>query len=397
MKPATKSDIPGLVESRVNELNKDKGFTLAEAKPYSVFNVDSDNTQLPFFGDSVSIQRYDVVAWPFIQKWYEKGLSQFWRPEEVDVTKDKTDFESLDPWEKHIFLSNLRRQIMLDSIQGRAPVAAFLAIASTPEMEFSVIEWTRQEAIHSLSYTHIIRNVLNSPSEVFDEILNIKEIVDCAKDISVYYDDAIRWAGMKMAGRVFTREDTMNHKRAFWRALFAANALEGIRFYVSFACSWAFPQFLNGKMEGNAKIIRQIARDETDHLALTQALLNRLPRMDPDFAIIREELRGEMTQMFMAVVEQEKQWAHFLFKEGSMLGLNAKILCTFVDWLATIRMAAIGHPYPGEATTDNPLGWIMHWLTNVDVQYALQEAEASDYLTGILSGSVADGLFLNIS
>lgn len=360
--------------------------------PFSIFNTLSDNTRLPFFGDPVNIQRYDQVAWPFVRRWYEKGLSQFWRPEEVDVTKDKADYESLEGHEKHIFIGNLKRQSMLDTIQGAAPQEAFGAWTSTPEMQFAVLEWTRQEAIHSLSYTHILKNTVNDPGIVFDHILDVSEIVDCAHDIAIYYDDMIKYAGMRMAGRVFTREDMLNAKRAFWRAMFAANSLEGIRFYVSFACSWAFPQFLNGKMEGNAKIIRQIARDEQDHLMLTQTILNRYPKMDPDFAMIREELRGEMTELYVKVAEQEKEWSKYLFKDGAMLGMNHHTNCQFIDWLATQRMAAIGHPYPGEATKDNPYPWINEYLNNDQMQYALQEAEAADYLTGILSGSVTDGL-----
>lgn len=210
---------------------------MSEQKQFSVFDPSSDNTGLPFFGDPVSIQRYDVVAWPFVQKWYEKGLSQFWRPEEVDITKDKADFATLNEAEKHVYFSNLKRQTMLDSIQGAAPFEAFAAWASTPEMQFAILEWTRQEAIHSLSYTHILRNTVNDPGIVFDHVLDVAEIVDCAHQISVYYDDMVQYSGMRMAGRIFTQEDLMNAKRAFWRALFAANTLEGIRFYVSFACS----------------------------------------------------------------------------------------------------------------------------------------------------------------
>ncbi|QIG62162.1 ribonucleotide reductase of class Ia (aerobic), beta subunit [Salmonella phage P46FS4] len=364
---------------------------MSEQKQFSVFDPSSNNTGLPFFGDPVSIQRYDIVAWPFVQKWYEKGLSQFWRPEEVDITKDKADYATLTPAEKRIYESNLKRQTMLDSIQGAAPFEAFGPWASTPEMQFAVLEWTRQEAIHSLSYTHILRNTVNDPGIVFDHVLDVAEIVDCAHQISTHYDDMVRYSGMRMAGRAFTREDMMNAKRAFWRALFAANTLEGIRFYVSFACSWAFTQFQK-KMEGNAKIIRQIARDEQDHLILTQTLLNRLPGMDPDFEIIREELRGEMTQMFLDVGNQEKQWADYLFQDGSMLGLNAKILHHMVDWLLTHRMGAIGHPYPGEPRKECPVPWINEWLNNKTMQYALQEAEAPDYLMGVLTGSVSDGL-----
>lgn len=365
---------------------------------HTVFNTDNKtqvNKTLPFFGEPLNIQRYDQVAWPFLKRWYEKGLQQFWRPEETDCTKDKADYESLQAHEQHIFKSNIRRQILLDSIQGRAPFETFLPWTSSPEMEFAVVEWGRQEAIHSLSYTHILQGVLNDPSPIFDEMLEIREIVDCAGDVSKYYDDLLTWTGMKLAGRIFTKQDMWDVKKAFWRALFSANSLEGIRFYMSFACSFAFPQFYNGKMEGNAKIIRLIARDEQDHMVLTQTLLNRLPKIDKDFAIIRDELRAEMTALYCSVADQEKGWVRFLFQDGPMVGLNEKTSYNYIDWLADVRMKQVGHQYPHDAPTKSPYGFMDEWLNNKETQYALQEAEASDYLGGVTTGSIDSELKFN--
>jgi len=264
--------------------------------------------QTCFFGKQVNIARYDKQRYNIFEKLTDKQLGFFWRPEEVDLSRDGKDFKGLSDHEKHIFTSNLKRQILLDSVQGRAPSLAFLPICSLPELETWIQTWTFSETIHSRSYTHIIRNVYSDPSRVFDEMLDIQEIADCAADISEYYDALIEmnnlnsidpyWVGDRQA------VDPYQHKKALWLCLNAVNALEGVRFYVSFACSWAFAEVK--KMEGNAKIIKLIARDENVHLASTQQLLKILPKEDPDFARIQEETRDECISMFSRVVDQEK-------------------------------------------------------------------------------------------
>lgn len=346
-----------------------------------------------FFDGEPGIQRYDIVRHAQVERMNGVMLSQFWRPEEVDVTKDKGDFAGLNEAEKHIFLSNLKRQIVLDSVQGREPLNVFLPLASTPEMECAVTEWSFQELIHSRSYTHIIRGVLNDPSEVFDHIMEIEEIADLATDISKYYDDLNRFNVMTQAidlGIAASGDySEYEHKKAFWRAMFAVNALEGVRFYVSFACSWAFME-IKKKMEGNAKIIKLICRDENNHLKLTQTILTRLLKEDPDFVRIEVECREEMTQLFMDVVEQEKGWAEYLFKDGSMLGLNYSVCCDYIDWIASKRMGAIGLTYSANVPTKNPLPWTDHWIAGDIKQTALQEAENDSYLLGVVNGSAEE-------
>jgi ribonucleoside-diphosphate reductase beta chain len=338
----------------------------------SVFNNNTfDATQETcFFGKSVNIARYDKQRYSIFEKLTEKQLGFFWRPEEVDLSRDSKDFKALNDHEKHIFTSNLKRQILLDSVQGRAPSLAFLPICSLPELETWIQTWAFSETIHSRSYTHIIRNVYPDPSRVFDEMLDIEEILDCAEDISKYYDKLIDY-------NKGTWDDEYAHKKALWLCLNAVNALEGVRFYVSFACSWAFAEVK--KMEGNAKIIKLIARDENVHLASTQQLLKILPKEDEDFARIQEETRSECIDMFYKVVEQEKAWARYLFKNGSMIGLNEQLLCEYVDHIAAKRMGNIGlNGKPGP----NPLPWTQKWIAGSDVQVAPQETEITSYISG---------------
>ena len=357
---------------------------------FSVFDATNkrDATKVKaFFDEPVTIARYDRQKYPFLEKLTEKQLSFFWRPEEIEIYRDAKDFKALTNHEAHIFTSNLKRQILLDSVQGRAPTIAFGPICSLPELENWILTWAFSESIHSRSYTYIIRNVYPDPSIVFDEMLDIKDLVDCAKDISVDYDKLIRM------NSIYTLKDELNgigydyndpvvlyeHKKAVWLALMSVNILEGVRFYVSFACSWAFAELK--KMEGNAKIIKLIARDENLHLAGTQQLLKVLPTDDPDFAKIREETKDQSIKMFIEAVNQEKAWAHFLFKDGSMIGLNEQLLNEYIEWIANRRMTAVGlqGPYKGGS---NPLPWTQKWIAGSDVQVAPQETQISSYTVG---------------
>ena len=357
----------------------------------SVFNIKTKShiNSLAFLDPAggVTIQRYDTLKYRQFDKLTDRQLGFFWRPEEVDVVRDAKDFKELTPFEQHIFTSNLKRQILLDSVQGRAPTAAFSPIVSIPELETWVATWTFNETIHSRSYTHIIRNVYNDPSIIFDSLTDVEEIVNCAKDISKYYDDLIDAAtaykylgvGKHTVNGKEINVDLYDIKKKLWLAINSVNALEGIRFYVSFACSWAFAELK--KMEGNAKIIKLICRDENLHLASTQTLLKILPQDDPDFVSIKESTLGECEAMFLAAAEQEKSWAKYLFKDGSMIGLNYQLLCDYIDWLTCKRMHTVGLKCHIK-TGSNPLPWTQKWIAGAEVQVAPQETEISSYVVG---------------
>jgi len=362
---------------------------------YSVFdsNNKKDHTKVNcFFDDAPTIARYDRQKYSWIEKLTDRQLGFFWRPEEVDIYKDAKDFKDLTIHEQHIFTSNLKRQIILDSVQGRAPTVAFGPICSLPELETWITTWAFSETIHSRSYTHIIRNIYPNPSKIFDEIMDIPEIVECAGDISKYYDDLIWWNNLPK--NQYERDTEYKHKKALWLALMSVNILEGVRFYVSFACSWAFAEVK--KMEGNAKIIKFIARDENLHLAGTQQLLKALIKEDEDFARISEETRQVCIDLFVAAVNQEKLWASYLFRDGSMVGLNEALLSEYIEWIANKRMTAVGLPttYKGGS---NPLPWTQKWISGSEVQVAPQETEITSYINGGVKKDVTNDTFKGFS
>ena len=365
---------------------------------YSVFDSNNKKDHMSvkaFFDDAPTIARYDKQKYPWIEKLTDKQLGFFWRPEEVDVYRDAKDFKDLTPHEQHIFTSNLKRQILLDSVQGRAPTIAFAPICSLPELETWIQTWTFSETIHSRSYTHIIRNIYPNPSKVFDEITDIAEIIDCAKDISKYYDELIDMNNrLASSSHEHLIPNSYHHKKMLWLALMSVNILEGVRFYVSFACSWAFAEVK--KMEGNAKIIKFIARDENLHLAGTQQLLKALTKEDEDFAKIAEETRDVCIKLFVDAVDQEKEWAKYLFKDGSMLGLNEALLSEYIEWIANKRMTAVGLPSPYKGGS-NPLPWTQKWISGAEVQVAPQETEITSYVVGGVKKDLTNDTFKGFS
>jgi ribonucleoside-diphosphate reductase beta chain len=370
----------------------------------TVFNKDKVNTkkQPMFFGAPLGIQRYDTYKYPVFDKLTQTQLGYFWRPEEVSLQKDRGDYQSLRPEQKHIFTSNLKYQIMLDSVQGRAPGMAFIPYCSLPELEACMEVWGFMEMIHSRSYTHIIKNVYADPAEVLDTILDDAMILSRAETVTGAYDDFINHAQSYGSGNQWEHAlegvpcaeyDLYELKRKLYRAVVNVNILEGIRFYVSFACSFAFGELK--LMEGSAKIISLIARDENQHLVLTQNIINKWRQGDdPDMVRIAEEEEQWVYQAFEAAVTEERIWADYLFQKGSMIGLNAKLLTQYVEWVANRRMKAIGlKPVYDVAAKNNPLPWTEHWISSKGLQVAPQETENESYIVGGIKQDVKKDTF----
>jgi ribonucleoside-diphosphate reductase beta chain len=383
--------------------------TIGEAMTVLNKTTTNHTTAKMFFDEPLGMQRFDTLKYRAFDKLTDKQLGFFWRPEEVDILRDAADFKNLTPHEQHIFTSNLKRQIVLDSVQGRAPAESFGSIVGLPELENWIITWTFSETIHSRSYTHIIRNIYANPSKVFDEMMDISEIVDCADSISKHYDELIemtKWYQLLGEGQFLVTDKTTQEpklidvnlyklKKLLYLCIASVNILEGVRFYVSFACSWAFAELK--KMEGNAKIIKLIARDENVHLGSTQQILKLLPQDDPDFIKIAKECEQEVIQMFVEAVEQEKEWANYLFKDGSMIGLNAKLLTDYIEWIANKRITAIGMKSPYNVPRANPLPWTQKWISGAEVQVAPQETEISSYVIGGTKQDVSKDTFKGFS
>lgn len=354
-------------------------------KPSLYTSKKIDFTKEPmFFGEGKNLQRYDVQKYPFYDKLSNRMLSYFWRPEEVSLTKDNNDFNLLSDQERFIFTENLKYQILLDSVQGRSPFLTFGQAVTIPEVEEAIIIWDFFETIHSMSYSYIIKNVYPNPEKIFDDIMENTMIEERAGAVTHHYNEFYQYLikyqaqqlGMKGEKEITLRE----LKKKMYLALISVNILEGVRFYVSFACAFAFAE--NKKMEGNAKIIKFIARDENEHLAITIKMIRDLRnRPEEGFVEIAAELDDEVYALFKDAAEQEMRWAEYLFERGSIIGLNDKLLIKYMKYLTDRRLKAIGlKPIYNEKT--NPLNWMNHWLRNDAVEVLPQETEISSYVVG---------------
>jgi len=330
-----------------------------------------DYTKEPlFFGAELSIQRYDKFRYEKIFNMFKQHISYFWRPEEVNLSKDRADFNSLSDHEKFIFSKNLGYQILLDSVQSRG-ISHLLEDCSNPESELFAKTWEFFETLHSYSYTYIIKNIYSNPSELLDTILKDDEILKRTTSVTKYYDDLIDH---------IPNETIDDKKKKLYLTLVSINILEGIRFYVSFACSYCFAQ--NKKMEGNAKIISFINRDENLHMGFTTQVLKYLAD-DPSegFQHIVKECEPIVIKMYKDAADEEMEWAKYLFKDGAMIGLNAEILVQYMKWLTNNRLKAIRlNPIFDKAV--NPINWITNWTESKSIQEAPQETEKESYVVG---------------
>ena len=344
-----------------------------------------------FFGAELNTQRFDEFKYPIFDKLTQRQLGFFWRPEEISLQKDRGDYQKLSDAQKHIFTSNLRYQTLLDSVQGRAPAIAFLPFVTIPELESCIITWDFMETIHSRSYTHIIKNIYSDPSEVFDTILDEPAIIARAENVTAKYDEFIELGRRKLLG---LKVDEYELYKALYLALISVNILEGIRFFVSFACSFAFGE--SKSMEGSAKIISLIARDEAQHLAITQHILKCYQKHENDKVMnkVMKDCEQEVYAMYEDAVKQEKEWSEFLFQHGSMIGLSTQLLGNYVEFIANKRLRAIGlNPIYNISSTNNPLPWTSHWFNSRGLQNAPQETEIESYVIGGIKQDVNDDTF----
>jgi len=358
--------------------------------------------QYMFFGEQPNVARYDIQRYPIFEKLIEKHHGFFWTPQEVNLTQDPIDFKNLSDHEKHIFIANLKYQTLLDSVQGRAPNLALLPFVSLPELETLIETWSFSETMHSRAYTHILRNILSNPSIIFDDIIKNTEIMKRAESVTVYYDDLITYGGIyNVLGEGTHRihgkkvDVTLTElKRKLVRCVASINILEGVRFYVSFACSFAFAE--NGVMEGNAKEISFIARDENLHLAITQNIIKKWSsgQDDPEMKDIFEEEKDIIEMMYHDAVKEEKEWGRYLFKDGSMMGLNIPIMDEYMEYIAGKRMRAIG--ITNEYGKRNPLSWTDKYLISSDNQVAPQETEITSYIVGGVNHDISEDTFKDI-
>lgn len=347
----------------------------------TILNVEKfDPKKQPMFlGEDLGLQRYDVFKYPHFDKLTKTQLGYFWRPEEVSLQKDISEYKEISEIEKNIFTNNLKYQILLDSVQGRGP-GALLQYVSLPELESAINIWQTMEMIHSRSYTYIIKNLYPDPSVVFDTIIKNENILNRAKSVTKYYDWFISYTNYYNSLSKPPQYATDQLKTRLLLAIVNIYILEGIRFYTSFASSFAFGE--NKLLEGSVKIISLISRDENLHMSLTAYIIKKWKQDEPDMLSIFNENKDNIIAMMDNAVKEELDWATYLFRNGSLIGLNEVLCHQYIKWLATDRLKRIGIYKNYNGPKKNPLPWMSNWLESYSVQVAPQETELESYIVG---------------
>jgi ribonucleoside-diphosphate reductase beta chain len=346
---------------------------------------------------SVTIQRYDDFAFPRQDKFTKTQRGYIWVPDEVTLTKDKIDFSEANEATRFIFTQNLLRQTALDSEQGRAPVQVFTPVCSVPETEAWALWWSAFEQIHSESYSHIVRNIYQMPSDQFNSIHDTAPIVAMLSNVDKHYS-ALHELNCKKAlyekakaerapklvlDYLYVDEHT--HIKAIWLALHASYALEAIRFMVSFSTSLGMVE--NKIFVGNGNIIQLILADEMLHRDVTAWQINTVVKTDPRFKQVRDETVDEVAQIYHACIAEEKAWAKHIFSKGTTLGLNEQIMCDHVDYTAQQELPKVGVKY-NAGIKSAPLPWFGKYTNTNKTQTALQENESVSYLIGAITSEV---------
>ncbi len=337
-------------------------------------NVDPRSEPL-FLGESLSLQRYDRLKYPTFYKLAQAQEKQYWQAEEVSLLKDRNDYKALTPVEKFIFDSNLKYQTLGDSCLSRS-IDTIKAYVSNPELEACFGVWSFFESnIHSRSYSHILKNVYADESVFWDSILEDKEIINRLTRFTSSYDNIFE-------------DDAKSLRHRIFNAIVETNVTESLSFYVSFACSFFFAA--KGVMEGNGKIIKFIEKDEILHAAITTELLKIFKDVPEEgFQDIYDE--AKIVESFRVGVENEKQWADYLFSQGDLLGLTIEQFKLFAEYRANERLAILKIDPIFEKQKQNPLGsWYQEFIRPKAVQVAPQESElGANYLIGARDSSIA--------
>ena len=335
-----------------------------------------------FLGEDLNLQRYDRFKYPIFFELFKKQEEFFWWPHEIALGKDRGDYRELSKEERFVFDTNLRFQTLGDSMLSRS-LHSLKEYVTNPELEICMNTWARFEGIHSYSYSYLLNNVHPDASAFFDSIMEDKEIVTRAELIKSNYD------------KILGDDDKKDIKQKIFDCVLATNVMEGLVFYVSFACSFYFGY--RGKMEGNAKIIKFIQRDESQHFAISQNILKILRDEDKEgFTSIVKKSEDKIYACYEQAAKNEIEWAQYLFSKGSLLGLNPTVLGDYSKWLCDNRLRSLGYKKIFNQK-ENPIsGWLDSYLDSSKVQVAPQETEISAYKIGARDTNISEDSFDNI-
>jgi ribonucleoside-diphosphate reductase beta chain len=366
--------------------------------------VKSKDTRL-FLGNNVSnrnIQTFHDPKYPWILEAAEEMRAiGNWSKNEIDLSKEKSSFDSLDDAGKHIFEKGLKFAIALDSCAGRGPLELFnnSGISNNPEWELYLTNHQNNELLHSESYTEMVRAIFNDVDQFIDSIIQDEYVQRRAETILGAFKSATTTLDQHQANLAcidhgiaipmlpFPGTNNAELRKAIYKSAMVLNMFEGIRFFATFVTAWSFSEQPVKLFAGSSNIFKLIARDEMIHLDVFQKVLKLLRTDESEgFVEIAADMEDEMYDLFKVAYKEERDWIDHLFSKGSpLIGMNAAILKEYMDYIFAIRMTNIGmDPSKLELSIKtNPLPWVDNYLDSSHIKSAPQEIESVNYVAAI--------------
>ena len=370
--------------------------------------VNSKRTRLFLGEDSCNrnIQTYHDPKYPWIMEFAEEMRAiGNWSKNEIDLSKEKSNFDALDEAGRHIYESGLKFAITLDSCAGRAPLQLFNndGLSNNPEWELYITNHQNNELLHSESYTEMVRAIYNDVDVFIESIIDDPFIQKRATSILSAFDWATSVFDRMDANKVakdngvssmdgtllvpFPEIDEQVVKEAIFKSALVLNMFEGIRFFATFVTAWSFSEQPEKLMAGSSNIFKLIARDEMIHLDVFQRVIKML-REDPSegFTEVASKLENETYEMYRTAYREEMDWIDYLFSKGSpLIGMNGAILKEYMDYIFAVRLTNIGlEPSKiGLSLKTNPLPWVDNYLDSSHIKSAPQEIESVNYVAAI--------------
>ena len=370
--------------------------------------VRSKDTRL-FLGENSSnrnIQTYHAPKYPWILEFAEelRALGN-WSKNEIDLSKEKKDFDSLSKAGRHIFEKGLKFGIALDSCAGRSPLRLFSesGLSNNPEWELYLTNHQNNELLHSESYTEMVRAIFNDVDDFIESIITDDFVLQRAESILKELDKVTDILNRREANltawdagwqnTVFHRsddEDFINDnlvKKCIYKSAIILNMFEGIRFFATFVTAWSFSEQPEKLLAGSSNIFKLIARDEMIHLDVFQKVIKLLRTSEEEgFFEVINEMEDEIYELFRTAHKEEMDWIEHLFSKGSpLIGMNEAILKEYMDYIFAVRMTNIGMDPDviGLKLKTNPLPWVDNYLDSSHIKSAPQEIESVNYVAAI--------------
>lgn len=338
-----------------------------------IFNSQKSDysTQGLFLGEDSGLMDTINKKFPKIWKLYKTLKKMDWDENEFDFSDCAVDFKTCSPSIYRIMIKNLAWQWETDTIAARSYLPILAPFISSTEAFAAYTEITKNEIVHTLTYSEIVRNSFDNPEEVFGEILAITESLarldTVSKVFSTIYKVSHEYAlGLRQASDIEVQD-------AVWTFIATMLCVERLQFMSSFAPTFAVCN--TGLFNPIGKAVQKIAQDELEiHVEMGKEVFKFIP------VEVWDRIKPNIEAILSEIVERELTWAEYLFAEGDeLVGVNEHLLKEWVLFNAKDIYKLFKFESKYSLPKVNPLKFMEKWLDISKTQPSPQEEDNGQY------------------